>query len=219
MKKSITLSCFVLILSLGLNAQTEKGHIITGLSSNFSLLTPSANGLTIGSSKFHSNHPNFVESEADKAFYIQLTPRLGYFVWDNFAAGLDLSLGYDQKKEGLSGDLYKTSTFGVGPFLRYYYPVNNFYLYGEVFARYLTRTANIDFSDNTLIENIETKGEILKYGLALGMSLPLNEQTFFDTSIGYNFSRTNPDVNGEYDDYWTAQIFSLQLGFSIFIGD
>ncbi len=219
MKKSITLSCFVLLLSLGLNAQTEKGHFITGLGSNFSLLVPSSMGINFGSSKFHSNHPNFVDSEADKSFYMQLSPRLGYFIRDNFAVGLDLSYGYDQNKDGLSGDLLKTSTFGAGPFLRYYYPINNFYLYGEVFASYLSSTTNIDFSDNTLIEDIESKENSLKYGLAAGMSLPLNKRTFFDTSIGYNFLRYKPEVIGEHDDYWTTQSFSLQLGFSIFIGD
>jgi len=51
---------------------------------------------------------------------IEFSPNAGYFVLDNFALGAKLIIAYEQL-----GDLNITS-FGVGPFARYYFAKRNY---------------------------------------------------------------------------------------------
>ena len=51
---------------------------------------------------------------------LALTPSVGYFIMDNFAVGANLSVDY-RKIEGT-----KITTWGLGPFTRYYFGNLNF---------------------------------------------------------------------------------------------
>ena len=52
---------------------------------------------------------------------IQLTPDIGYFIADKFAAGL--KLGFSSSRNTISGQnsLTKNTTYSFGPFVRYYF--------------------------------------------------------------------------------------------------
>jgi len=220
MKRTLILSCLGILLSLGLNAQTEKGRLITGLSSNLNLSSSSLMGISFASSKYHSDDPNFEEAAADQVFAINLSPRVGYFLMDNFAIGLDLNYAYNQEKNGENSNLYKQSAFTAGPFLRYYYPLSESYLFGEVYSSYGKLQTSYDYADNSIFEDTEYETLILNYGLAVGLSLPLTDMTFFDCAIGYNAYRFSPqDEDSEYDEYTTQQGLNLKLGFSILLGE
>lgn len=220
MKRTFILSCLGILLSLGLNAQTEKGRLITGLSSNLNLSNSSLMGISFGSSKYHSDDPNFQESASNQVFTINLNPRVGYFLIDNLAIGLDLTYSYNQEKNGESSNLYKQSAFTGGPFLRYYYPLNESLLFGEVYGSYGKLLTSYDYTDNSLFEDTEYETLILNYGLAVGLSFPLTDMTFFDCAIGYNAYKFSPqDDDSEYDEYTTQQGLNLKLGFSIFLGE
>lgn len=218
MKRSVKLACLAIFLSIGLNAQTEKGRFLIGLSSNLNLTNPSGMGLSFGSSKYHSDDPTFVESDGDQNFTFNLKPRVGYFLMDNLAMGIDFDFHYFRSENGGSGDIYEMLGFAGGPFLRYYYPIKNNFLFGEVYGNYGKQTIKFDYAENLFLNDSESETLVANYGLAVGMSLSLTERTFFDCSLGYDFLRASPQ-DTEYDEYTTQQGLQLKLGFSIILGE
>jgi hypothetical protein len=55
-----------------------------------------------------------------------LLPKAGYFIIDNLVAGLEVIVsGYSEENAGYEGK-WSESIFGIGPFVRYYYPLRRF---------------------------------------------------------------------------------------------
>jgi Outer membrane protein beta-barrel domain len=90
MKQSLLF--FLLLSGLGAAAQTEQGNYLVG-----------------GTAQL-----NTVKNQTT----IELSPSAGYFFTDDFAAGANITLSYSKYGEG-SG-VFKSTSFGVGPFIRYY---------------------------------------------------------------------------------------------------
>lgn len=90
--KNVLILSFAILLGTSLKAQsTEKGTLITGLSSKLSFPGADIASLSFGTTNFYSNDPDFVEGDPATSFSVNLSPRVGYFLVDNFAAGLNFS--------------------------------------------------------------------------------------------------------------------------------
>lgn len=104
MKKITTLQALTIIIivlfTVSVNAQITKGNWMVGGSGSFS----------------YSNTP----SENIKAYNINLTPDVGYFIVDKLAIGTLLNYNYDKS---VSKDFAKGESkyFYAGPFVRYYF--------------------------------------------------------------------------------------------------
>jgi hypothetical protein len=97
MKKNV-FTLFALILMAGAaTAQTETGSWLVGGNVN---LNTAKNNTNIG-----------------------VSPMIGYFFAENFAAGANISLDYS-KYEVSTGE-GRSTTFGLGPFARYYFGSSN----------------------------------------------------------------------------------------------
>jgi hypothetical protein len=96
-----------------------------------------------------------------------ISPGIGYQFTDNWTAGLNLAAG--NTKYGVAG--VKTSSFGVGPFIRYAYPLSDiFAVYGQFNANVLSgKTAGLKSNgfQGTLFPAI---GVNLKNGFALNFN-------------------------------------------------
>lgn len=91
--KQIVFSLMLLAATAsGVNAQTEQGNFLVG--GNVQLNT-AKNDTRVG-----------------------LSPSIGYFFVENFAAGANIDLQYSKKGENPNAS--KIATFGIGPFVRYY---------------------------------------------------------------------------------------------------
>lgn len=99
MKKIIFISFSILFLIAKANSQITKGNWLVGGNASFSLIK---NGVT-------------------KDNYLQLSPNIGYFMLDKFAAGI--KLGFSTKKSDVYGsaDFTKSTSFDFGPLVRYYF--------------------------------------------------------------------------------------------------
>lgn len=91
MKKTISLVAVLVLATVSLNAQTEKGYMIVG--TDFSSLSFNKAGFSFG-----------------------VNPSIGWFLADNFALGGTLGLQYDKPK-----DEDGTFMYGILPTARYYF--------------------------------------------------------------------------------------------------
>ena len=80
------------------------------------------NWLVGGNGYFNSTtYDNAAGVPGRKITTIQLTPDIGYFVADKFAAGLKLGFGSSRNTERGQNSLTKNITYSFGPFVRYYF--------------------------------------------------------------------------------------------------
>lgn len=162
------------------------------------------------------------------------TPRVGYFLTDNMALGLDLGLGQTYRGTTTSGsetENYSSFDFSVGVFGRYYANLSdNFYFYGQ---------ANVGFFSNSWTErdpgatagSFQDGDKYSQTGLNIGVSPGL---TFFPSPkwgvdfalqgiLGFN-SYTNkvetPAVGGVAvsDTETTGSNFNIGFGLNPSLG-
>ena len=80
------------------------------------------NWLVGGNASFSSTTYNSEGGQKNTDFVLQLSPDIGYFLADKFAAGLKVSVGATRvKATAISGDYNKYTDANFGPFLRYYF--------------------------------------------------------------------------------------------------
>jgi hypothetical protein len=166
MKKAFITLFALAIFSSNASAQLEKGAKLIG--GNLGLeLTTSKNkygGTTTTSGKLSS---------------ITLEPKFGYFLINNLAVGGELGIsGYNWKPE--DEDLHDTSgsTISIGPFIRYYSPVNIF-----VEGKYAIGLSQSEYQDGFDLEEEEYK--IRKVVLAIGYAAFLKENVAIEPMFGY----------------------------------
>ncbi|MCH5597413.1 outer membrane beta-barrel protein [Niabella ginsengisoli] len=95
MKKLFFLATAFSLTAIVSNAQTEKGNYLIG-----GTIGNVGTELQKGSSKFG----------------IQVTPKVAWFIQDNFAVGGQVGLGYQTQK-----DAGNTFSYNIGPLARYYF--------------------------------------------------------------------------------------------------
>lgn len=211
-----------MFIPAGMNAQTEKGKVLLGLSSRMGLYTMISStstdilSLSFSSIKGKSDEEGFEESPADKLTNINLQPKVGFFVIDNLAIGIDLSLAKFIYKEGGEDDDKTTITmFGAGPFVRYYIPTDKITPYFEANAlfgsqKYKWESASWDDDEET--------SSVFSIGGGIGVAFPLGDKVTFDILAGYN-SYTEKYKEDNEDNYRTViGTFGIKFGFIIFLG-
>lgn len=130
MKKIIGTLIVMCIISASMQAQTEKGNFLIGISSHANIgimnptgFNPNIMSLNFSTLKYKSDSGNDDEDKT-KLTSINMAPRFGYFIIKNLAVGADFQLGYmNIKYENDEYDSdYKDSytLFAAGPFVRYY---------------------------------------------------------------------------------------------------
>lgn len=115
MKKLVVFS-MILFLASGavLNAQTEKGKFF--LAGSYRL------GINAGVEKQKSNG-NVVSGTENSYFKFEYMNKIGYTFIDNLVAGLFIDLSFNSDTYKDDSYFYKSTTFIIGPFARYYLPV------------------------------------------------------------------------------------------------
>ena len=192
MKKTSLLTVGLIIISIGmLNAQTNQGNFLLGLSSDiFSL------GYTTTKTKSDAGG----SEEADKSFNVNLSPKIGYFLIDNLAIGLDLGVEFVTIN---SGDYNHSGTYiSAGPFVRYYVPTSKVLPFFELGGS---------------IGSMDTNN-VIKYGGGIGLAAPLGERVMVDVLAGYH-SVTYKDREDNADNERRVMgTLGLNIGFTILLG-
>ena len=138
----------LLFACLQLQAQTQQGSMMIGGNAGFANTSQGDDGITV----------------------ISINPSLGYFVIDKLAVGASVGITF------FNGDLFEGTSFGAGPFARYYFTDgSNIRPFGQV---------GFDWSSFKPKEGDSqtTTG----FDVGVGASLFLNEHVAIDGIIGYN---------------------------------
>lgn len=131
-----------------------------------------------------------------ESFNININPRAGYFVSDGLAIGLSLNGGLVT----YPGDTDNLWTYGVAPFVRYYFPggasaTGRFFGQGEVGIAGSSGGSDVD----------------LAFGLGAGYAHFITQSVALEAMVGYNYSKATV-ANA------TAQSgLGVSLGFQIYL--
>lgn len=202
----IPVICFLSIQSV--DAQFEKGKIMAGVTSTLGIGEFGTDLMSVGilTQKYKSSSGE--SSGSDKIFAINLLPKAGYFIMDNLAVGIDLLVGLYHEKDD-DGDKYNETTLAIGPFVRYYFPLEKIYPFVEA-------NVGIGSWSEKYPEDSDwnEKEGLLLYGIGVGAAKSLGEKIMLDALVGYS-SQTWKD---EDDDKYINGGIGLRLGFTMFFG-
>lgn len=148
-----TISILVVFISLSFNAtsQITKGNWLVG-----------------GNGRFSRQQEKLLGSDVN-SIMIQVSPNLGYFFVDKFAVGLKPSFGFTRFKT--NGVVSKSTTFGLGPFIRYYFLSvdSRTNVLAESDYQHLT-----DFNGFTQNAFIFSAGPVIYFNSVVGVEMTLN---------------------------------------------
>jgi hypothetical protein len=212
---------FMLTISAGLvNAQTNQGNVLLGVTSTLSIAGAGSDLMNIGFSsvKQKSDADGFEESDPDKMTSINLMPKVGYFVVDNFAVGLDLNIGVSSTQYGENEDKSSQTLLAVGPFARYYIPTAKVLPFIELSGSVGAIKSKYDLSDNSFWEDSEFKSSVMSIGGGIGLAAPLGERVTFDVLAGYNSLTVKDKENNDDNERTVIGTLGLKIGFTIFLG-
>jgi len=215
MKKMLLLCAGLYLIASAATAQApqlSKGNIMAGVTSTLSVggsQDSQVFGLAFGTEKWEYGSDGPVSEYKFTAY--NFLPRGGYFIIDNLVAGLEIVLtGYSNEAVD-DGDTYKESTMAIGPFVRYYYPLEKVYPFAEVEVMFGTCKESYDEDD-------EYKDALTEFGIYLGAALPLGDKVTIDASAGY----MRASYKWDYEEEGASGTdviagFGLKIGFSIYL--
>jgi outer membrane protein len=192
-KHLFTFVCALLLISGVAHGQTSSGSIMLGGDLGFSV----QGGET-------ESGPDGNTTTADKSTQtnFRIRPRVGYFVADNFAVGLDLQYQLDRSNDNQDPETITTrNTIGAGLFGRYYWMMGdgNFGLFGQAELGFSTSSGESETDGST--SDLPTS-QSFAGGIRPGVTFFPTENFGIDFSVGLlNYSVTTTDNAPDNDDF------------------
>ena len=227
---------FLLLFNKNITGQTEKGNW---------LLEGSLGNITLSNFKYEESGLNTISKSDGKNYFINLYPKIGYFISKNVSLGATVNLAYQFYKQNgyyLQGQLSnltesKSATLGLLPNLRFYlnkniknkfyiqvesgytfslFGVNNTMLYSQS-ASNVASTYNSHFKSHSFIADAQ-----------FGYNHFITEKVALDMAVGYGYQKQTQisEVITPINSYATNNVttFTIKnrsvlwsLGFSFFI--
>jgi hypothetical protein len=209
MKKAcLLIPVFCLFLIQQSIAQPGKGKAMLSLSSTIGLGDFGTDLLNVGMTTEKIKYGGTDGSSSYSTFGINLLPRVGYFVIDNLAVGADILVGFSSEKSKSSDYKYSESTLAIGPFGRYYFPMEKINPFIEANVGFGTWKQK--YSNGT---TNESKEGLLLFGVGAGAGKSLGENVMIEALVGYS-SQTWKD---EEETKYTYGTIGLKVGFTMFL--
>lgn len=197
-----------------LSGQTQKGKVLLGASTNISL-SGVGSGSEFLSLGFSSIKYKESDDDADKLISLNLSPKVGYFVVDNLAIGLDLNTSFSRQSDGASDSKFINTLIGAGPFVRYYFAPKKIIPFVEVNSLFGSIKSKYEFENE---DDEEFKTKLTSFGGGVGIAIPVGDKLCFDLLLGYNNITINEEDDGFISSDATVNSISLKLGFTVFLG-
>lgn len=216
MKKVTILITFLWFVALAASeAQIHKGRTLTGLSTSFSSFNFGSDLMSLGFSsiKFKASAGTNVDPDVLKVTTLNLLPKFGYFFINNLALGLNLCIGASIDKPKSGGKSTMTS-FGLGPFVRYYIPGSKVMPFFEVSS--LFGSINEKYKDQSYSSS--SKSSMSSIGGGAGLAVKLGDKVTFDILAGYNSMTEKAKQNNPYDQRTVQGTLGVKLGFVAIFG-
>ena len=208
------LGCFCFALTT--QAQVEQGKWMIGLSSDLNMGGSGNDIASMGFSTttFKSDDSDFEEQDPDFRFGINMLPKVGVFVINNLAIGLETSLAFSNTNYGDSDAKYSWVSYSMGPFIRYYIPTSTVKPFFE------TAFVHGGWHDKyTSDDGDEYKDDygIWRSGSGAGVAIPIGTRASFDAMLRYNWTMIYEKGN-EDNDRTVTGTFGFKFGFIVFLG-
>lgn len=172
-----------LFTTIFVHAQTSSGNMMVGGSIGFSSVAREGGSVNDASS-------------------FTFAPSFGYFISDNLAIGT--SLTFSSNRTGTGSAKTVSSSFGVGPFARYYKFTGNenFAIFGQAGLSFASGKTDPAFGN-------VTKNNSITFSLFPGAAYFFNEHWAMELAItGFVISSSDPNTTNN-DDKVTRVDFSL----------
>jgi hypothetical protein len=208
MKKGIIVMMLMLSGLTGF-AQTEKGNFLLSAGTSIGLGdSDGLMGLAFSNSKIEFEDGEISEFRVNN-FY--LSTKAGFFLIDNLAGGLDLSMSFSSGSTEAAGLNFDSNTnfFGVGPFLRYYLGNGKIIPFAEVNTLFGSRNENSQGAGT----DSESKFSVSNIGGGLGIAIFLGERSALDLVASYNSTKLK-DTEDAFNS--TQNTLGLKIGFTVF---
>jgi hypothetical protein len=188
--KRLNFLILIMLCCVKVNAQFTKGTFLFGGSIGGSYSTSTS---TIPFN-FRGLSPPIVY--ADKSISsISLSPQIGYFVANNFCAGLRLgwSYSYTNEKYFSVTNFTSRSIISVEPFIRYY--IEKYFIQGTFGLGSVTgETYQASFSNEILKENTNS----ILGSISVGRAFLISKQLAIEPLAGYQFTKfSNKEIPDE----------------------
>jgi outer membrane protein len=171
----------------------------------------------IGGSVAVNHSKTETETQETKSTQFDLSPSYGYFIISNLAIGasLDFSTASSSYNWGSGPRKSKSNSYGVGPFVRYYLPINE-KLYGVGSVSYSREWSKDEAWSTTTPQNKNTTKEgYYNLGIGAGIAYFLTPNISLDVMLVYSKDQFK---NREADDYtYRTSGIALAAGFNIFL--
>jgi hypothetical protein len=165
-------------------------------------------GMGMTKTKYKDGSTSF---DSHNSIVFNLLPKAGYFFTENLAGGLELALSVELRKDIDDGDKYRESMIAIGPFLRYYYPLDKFYPFAEVEAMFGS------WAEGEPGDPYDKEGFFM-FGIYLGAALPLGDKVTFDGMIGYSRGTWSWDESeGEGVNKSITGGLAIRAGFTVYL--
>jgi hypothetical protein len=209
----ITLMCFF-AFSVS-EAQIRSGRSLIGVSTSFSYINYGSDLMSLGFSSFKSkgNAPAYVDPDVVKVTTINLSPKFGVFIVANLALGMNINIGSSIDKPK-SGGKNTSTTFGLGPFVRYYLPGSKVLPFFEVSSLF----GSISEKYEDPLYSSSNKSRMSSIGGGAGLAVKLGEKATFDMMAGYNSLSQKAVENNPYDNRTVQGTLSFRFGFTVLLG-
>jgi hypothetical protein len=178
MKKLITLLILLLIQIyslMSLKAQTDKGNYLLG--GQYTLVFS------------NKNVDNGSYANTQSAY--EISPQIGYFIFNNIPIGL--AFRYSYFKETYNQKTNTTTSYSLIPFVRTYFGNAKFKPY--LHLGFGLGNEDHKSKDQQFLYN--TYSKIFIYQLHTGLGMRLNKYILFDLGIGYDYE-TIKHITGKY---------------------
>ncbi|HMQ50332.1 MAG TPA: hypothetical protein PKA00_23095 [Saprospiraceae bacterium] len=199
----------LLAISLSLPAQVlDQGNFMMG----------STIGFSVAESKviLHASSNN-EEGEGPSSTQFNISPSVGYFILDHFALGIGMDYTYNAIREP-NQDKNDGSNLLFGPFVRYYFPVDE-----DIAFFAVTNFGFGNSSDNQLVGTSQQsiQSNIFAVGIGPGFSIFSNSAIGLEALFKYNYARSvfDTEIAGVKTTTTTrGSQFDLSLGVQFYFG-
>ena len=214
MKRFSLIAMIVLIANVSvLKAQTTKGKYLVGVSSAISASGESNSFCSMGYSTSKTNYGSS-KSTSNKQWSLgaNASPKLGYFVVDNLALGLNVSV-WAQHTNVNNDYSVNSSLVGAGPFVRYYLAsekIKPFFEIGGYYGQYGSKYLKSSFSNRL--------SSIVNVDCAAGLAFPIGDKVNFDLQLNYDYYYNKQIINNPVKVRTNTSTVGLKLGFVVLLG-
>jgi hypothetical protein len=198
--RCLTFISVLVLISCYSSAQTQKGKFLIEAGSNLSL--------TFANSSYDSGNGQQQKSNSTQ-FAIQFG--LGYFLFNNFAFGVEPMFTYYTNKDISSGSKLTSTSYTVGPMVRYYIGTSKV-------KPLVQANAGWTFGDSKFaLLNSETKTTGLKYGGGVGVGIFISQSISLNGILDYQYTTTKTTDSNSNKTTQNIGAFDFIAGFTIFL--